>query len=373
MKGFHNINGIRVLLYHGVMLTLLLLVLIITGCRRELYLYADQFKQVRLDVDWRDYQQPDPQGMTAWFFPENYIHDSFRHTTHEVRSTELYLGMGNYTGVVIDYSPEEMSHQKFIGMEKKETAKVEVVPTSYQPESGDELFEPTLYHELLPIDSNTGLCTVMDQPQWMACDIVNDMNINTGKYAEYIPYDERDEYQQTLEMQVFNAQPKSIIWKLRVYVYVKGIYYLSSVKGSIMGMADGNYLALGSHSNTPCLHELNDWESKTITDELGITSNEGYVAITINTFGLMNRVYAEDDLVLNLRFLLRDRETVVTYHYNVGHIIDIFEDQLVARIDLTKDRIVGLPDLPYAEPYNGAGFDGIVVPWEEGAEADVTF
>ena len=140
-----------------------------------------------------------------------------------------------------------------------------------------------------------------------------------------------------------------------------------------MGLADGNYLALGTHSNTPCVHELEAWETKTETDEQGITLNEGYVAITINTFGLMNRAYTDNDLVLNLRFLLRDRETVVTYHYNVGQLTDIYEDQQVIRIDLTKGRINGLPELPYAEPYNGAGFDGIVAPWEDGDNADVVF
>lgn len=352
----------------------LLLTVTLSGCeRRELFLYADQFKQVRLDVDWREYQQPDPQGMTAWFFPQDYIHDSYRHTTHEVRSTELYLGKGTYTGLIIDYSPEEYSHQQFTGMENMETAKVEVVPAPYQPTTGDDLFEPTLYHTALPTQPETGLCVVMDEPQWMACDTLKDMLIHTGKYNEYIPLKERDSYQETLEPQVFKAVPKPLICRLRVYVYVKGIYYLHSVRGSIMGMADGNYLVLGSHSNTPCVHELANWETKTTSDEQGVTSNEGYVAITINTFGLMNRDYVAEDLVLNLRFLLRDRETVLTYHYNVGLLTDVFEDQQVVRIDLTKGRIDGLPDLPYVEPYNGAGFDALVTPWEKGAEADVTF
>lgn len=358
----------------AVPLLALLLAVTLSSCeRRDLYLYADQFKQVRLEVDWREYQQPDPQGMTAWFFPQDFIHDAYRHTTHNVRSTDLYLSKGLYTGLVVDYSPEEVSHQQFIGMDKVETAKVEVVPTSYQPTEGEDLFEPTLYHAALPTQEENGLCVVMDQPQWMACDTLMDMHINTGKYTDYIPYDERIQYQETLEMQVFKAVPKPLIWRLRVYIYVKGIYYLNSVKGSIMGLADGNYLAMGCHSNTPCVHELTGWESKTIADEQGITSNEGYVAVTINTFGLMNRFYADEDLVLNLRFLLRDRETVLTYHYNVGQLTDIYDDQQVVRLDLTKGRLEGLPDLPYVEPYNGAGFDGIVAPWEDGANADVTF
>ena len=86
-----------------------------TSCeRRELWVYQDRFKQVELDIDWRNYfrnQQlypntPDPDGMTVWFFPRD-GRKSFRYTTTEVRHYETYLSAGQYDGLVIDYSPEE--------------------------------------------------------------------------------------------------------------------------------------------------------------------------------------------------------------------------------------------------------------------------
>ena len=94
-----------------------------TSCeRRELWVYQDRFKQVELDIDWRNYfrnQQlypntPDPDGMTVWFFPRD-GRKSFRYTTTEVRHYETYLSAGQYDGLVIDYSPEEYGHQEFIG------------------------------------------------------------------------------------------------------------------------------------------------------------------------------------------------------------------------------------------------------------------
>jgi len=47
-------------------------------------------------------------------------------------------------------------------------------------------------------------------------------------------------------------------------------------------------------------------------------------------------------------------------------------NEYALRIDL-MDGFEGQPDLPYVDAYNGLGFDGLVVPWEDGGNADVTF
>ena len=395
MKGFHNINGIRVFMYLGILLAVLLTVLVLMGCRRDLWVYQDNFKQVELDIDWRNYfrdaqiypNTPDPDGMTVWFFPKD-GRASFHYTTAEVRHYETYASQGDYEVLVIDYSPLEYSHQEFRDMDFVNTAKVQTIPSSYQPDSLKELYGPECYAHTLPSVEPTGLYTVSWEPENIASDTIH-MHIDTGKYDQYIPYKERDSYQQTLVHQLYRMEPLIIPWRMRVRVYIKGIYYLYQAKGSIAGLADGYYLMQDRTSNTPCLLALDDWETVVTGD------NVGYIAMTFMTWGVQDTSvryqgrhmeqgekaedvtdnlisHPADEIRLNLRLLLRDRRTVCNYHFDVGNMVREYWNEYALRIDL-MDGFEGQPDLPYVDAYNGMGFDGVVVPWEDGANADVQF
>ena len=375
-----------------------LILLIVTACeRRDLWLFGDQFKQVELDIDWRNYfrdsqlypNEPDPDGMTLWFFPKD-GRASYCHTTSDVRHYELYLSKGEYEGLVIDYSPAEYGHQEFVGMDYAETAKVQATSSSYQPDSLSELFGPVCYAHVLPFNEKTGLYTVSWEPENIASDTIH-MNINTGKYNDYIPYEERDEYQATLVHQLYQMEPLIIPWRMRVRVYIKGIYYLYQIKGSIAGLADGYYFMQDRTSDTPCLLALDNWEIHVTGD------NVGYVALTFKTWGLTGTSIhnsraasptrdgekAEgvsdelsnrpvDNVRLNLCFLLRDRHTVCNYHFDVGDQISVFWNEYALRLDLL-DGFDGQPDLPYVDAYNGMGFDGVVVPWQNTDSVNVIF
>ena len=144
-----------------------------------------------------------------------------------------------------------------------------------------------------------------------------------------------------------------------------------------------------NHTNdTPCLLALEDWQvytEKTTSIEGGL----GYIAMTFNTWGMRNSLWAQYDknqpmppyqpsdvpkneLRLNLRFLLRDRATVLNYHFDVGNMVEVFQNEYVLRIDL-MDGFDGQPVLPYVDAFNGMGFDGIVVPWEDTQETQISF
>lgn len=394
MKDYHNTDIFRVLIHSGILTVLLLLVLVVTGCRRDLWVYQDNFKQILLEIDWRNYfrdQQlypntPDPDGMTVWFFSKD-GRESYHYTTAEVRRYETYLSKGDYEALVIDYSPSEYSHQEFVGMDYASTAKVQSVDYPYQPDSLPELYGPECYAHPLPIQTN-GLCTLSWEPENMACDTIQFTAV-TGSYDKYIPYDERDTYQSTLTKQIFQLEPLIVPWQMRVRIYIKGIYYLYQVKASIAGLADGYYLMQDRTSTTPCLMALDDWEVHETGD------NVGYIAKTFMTWGVQNTsilyegrhmAYGEkaegvpdnfidrpaDEIRLNLRLLLRDRKTVCNYHFDVGNMVREYWNEYALRIDLL-DGFEGQPDLPYVDAYNGLGFDGLVVPWEDGGNADVTF
>lgn len=379
----------------GTVLALVAVIVVLAGCRRDLWLYSDQFKQVEIDVDWRNYfrdqqlypNEPDPDGMTLWFFPKD-GRTSYSVTTSEVRHYETYLSRGDYEGLVIDYSPAEYGRQEFVGMDYAQTAKVQTTATAYQPDSLSELYGPACYAHALPSVEPIGLYTVSWEPENMASDTVH-MHIDTGEYEEYIPYKERDSYQQTLVHQLYRMEPLIVPWRMRVRVYIKGIYYLYQVKGSIAGLADGYYLMQDRTSSTPCLLALDNWETVVTGD------NVGYIAMTFMTWGVQDTSvryqgrhmeqgekaenvpdnlinHPADEIRLNLRLLLRDRRTVCNYHFDVGNMVREYWNEYALRIDL-EDGFEGQPDLPYVDAYNGLGFDGVVVPWEEGGNADVKF
>ena len=389
-----NISYIKLLRNVAPVAAVALLALVMTNCeRRDLWVYGDQFKQVLLNVDWRNYMrdkqlypyEPDPSGMTVWFYPSD-GRKSYRTTTGEVRHLETYLSADNYRAVVIDYSPEEYGRQEFVGMDWANTAKVKSGRHSYQPAGEVQLFGPGCYAgtpALTEIEPSSGLYTVSFDPQQIASD-TTDMVITSGKYPDYIPYDEMEEYQSTLVKQEYNSEPKLLPWHMRIRVYVKGIYYMYKVEGSIAGLADGYMLALGHTSDEPCVQYLENWEAYQTGD------NVGYIALTFDTWGLRNSMWPTggpypqissaakpEDVRLNLKFTLRDRQTTVYYRFDVGDLVRVFNNEYALRIDL-EEGYAGLPDnkaidLPYADAANGLGFDGWVVPWSDGQDIGVQF
>ena len=352
--------------------------------------------------------------MSCWFFPIDEKRQPTYIKTANVRHADLYLGHGDYTGVIIDYSPEEYSRQEFLGMDRASTACVVLTPASYQPDDSvnlSPLYGPECFHEPLPVVRETGYYEVLNQAEMMALDTLQDMHVKSGEYGDYIPYEVRDTYQSTLSMQQFYSIPATPIWRMRIRIYVKGLDYLWSTEGSLAGLATGRFLALNKPTDEPCLISLTDWEVQRTGN------NVGYISITLNNFGLRGsqhpyrsydneghditpgsdgslqdtdnsravtrsmpgnivdwhntRTVRPEDLRLNLMFTLRDRATVLYYHYDVGEYVVSYDNQLVLRLELGPD-FPGGPDLPYVDAYESAGFDAEVTPWEDGGDADVT-
>lgn len=431
--------------------------LMLSACeRRELYVYGDEFHDVFLDVDWSDYISRDPDGMTVWFYDAAGERQPQRHTTANTSHYEFYLPGGRYNGLLIDYSPDEFSHQRFLGMDTLTTARVEARAAAEQPEAFETIFQQLdvktdyipftkLYgdecwsYELPTREEKTGFYTVSDTPEPMALDTLMNMQVSRGLYGDYIPWEERNTYQNTLTVQGFDCRPQPVTERLLIRVFVRGIQYMWQLQGSLAGLSNGRYLASNTNTETPCLVRLDDWQLVVINDSLG------YVQTTINTFGLRpstihgvrdagtgqlvwNRTRADatdtdtyrwldcdpEELRLNLRFTLRDRARVLEYQYDIGNQIIEVEGQHLLRADLDtrffgtsyaekgepgppgppgppgrdgRDGIDGKdgwayppsdpekeePDLPYADPYNGAGFSAEVTPWDEQPPIDVHF
>ena len=361
----------------------------------------------------------------------------YRTTTANVRHHDLYLPGGNYQGVVVDYSPEEFSRQAFVQVDTLETARVEATPSSYQPDSltvaGEgvpkglsdevnwELYgEPawtSIQTDRPAIREETGLYTIANQPEPIALDTLDNRHIDRGEYGDYIPWQERDTYQSQIKITTLRSEPESIVWQLRIRVWIQsGFNYLWQSPASITGLADGHFLPRDKNTDRPCLLSIDGWDLRRTGD------NSGYVETTISTFGIRpasidpsrqlhhNGVatragetesdygtpgrydyYSDfclpEELRLNLAFTLRDHATTLTYHFNVGHMVVEFDEQLVLRIELGPDFFDpdnpdgaygkgggdGAIDLPFVEAYNGTGFGADVTPWEDMPPVDISF
>lgn len=415
---------IKTMCHSGIIAAAAALLMLTTGCeRRELFVYQDNFKQVEINVDWRNYfrewgisqktqinptAQPaeNPGGMTVYLFPRD-GRESYVYTTAEVRKFETYMSAGEYDGLVIDYSPAEYGRQEFVGMNFANTAKVQSIPSPYQPDSIPQLFGAEAYAGAKPLTkvNDNGLFTVLNEPENIANDTCY-MNIVSGKYDKYIPYKEREEYQATLKKQVFNMEPLIIPWNMRIRIYIKGIYYLYKAQVTVAGLADGYYLVNCKTSDTPCLLQLDDWEIHADRDSSSYVGGYGYIAKTFKTWGPMNfenrnwDVYepqrplqdrrfeasiplnefsyeqlsnrTPSEVRINVKCLLRDRRTIKYFHFDAANLIHVFRNEYALRIDLS-DKYTDIPELPFVEAYNGTGFDGLVIPWEDTVEKEVGF
>ena len=396
------------------------LLLLFSGCeRRELYVYGDEFHSVELEVDWRQYLSTDPDGMTVWFYPKDTNRTApYRSTTASVRHHDVYLPGGYYDGVVVDYSPEEYSRQEFLDMDIMQSARVEATPSSYQPDSltvvgegvdksvsgliNTQLFGEvawnTVHAERPDINQATGLYIVANQPESMALDTLHNRYVDQGRYGDYIPYKERDTYQDSIRITTLYAQPTTLIWKLRIRVWIQsGFNYLWQMPASISGLSNGHLLALNENTDTPCLLFIDSWS----TERTG--TDNGYISATVSTFGLRpgtilpdrelhhaatragendyyTNVCRPDQIKLNLSFLLRDHATLLHYHFNVGSYVVDYDNQLVLRVELGPDDFYpnnpNGPEpivLPYVDAYNGTGFGADVTPWDDEPPVDITF
>ena len=416
------IDGVAILLLEILFVALVGLVIMVffSSCeRRELYVYGDEFHSVELEVDWREYASSDPDGMTVWFYPIDTGRTSpYRSTTASVRHHDVYLPGGYYQGVVVDYSPEEYSRQEFLDMDIMQSARVEATPSSYQPDSltvvgegvaknvsgliNTQLFGEvawnTVHAERPDINQATGLYIVANQPESMALDTLHNRYVDQGRYGDYIPYKERDTYQDSIRITTLYAQPTTLIWKLRIRVWIQsGFNYLWQMPASISGLSNGHLLALNENTDTPCLLFIDSWS----TERTGTDS--GYISATVSTFGLRpgsilpdrelhhaatragendyyTNVCRPDQIKLNLSFLLRDHATLLHYHFNVGSYVVDYDNQLVLRVELGPDDFYpnnpNGPEpivLPYVDAYNGTGFGADVTPWDDEPPVDITF
>ncbi len=375
---------------NGLWLMVAMMAILLSGCRRDLWEYANDKHEVLLETDWTEATER-PGGMTWWFIREDGSGMNYHAKTGNVTQAWINIPRGWYEGVVFDYSTDEYAHQEFVGMDQPSTAMVRLLPSADQPSEGEELFgDKAVEGFAYGIETNeaTGLYMLAAEPEVMNADTLRHQLIQNGNDDIYVKWDgdeHLDTTTSTVIKQTLHAKPRPIVWQLKVRVELKGYQYMGDVRATVAGLADGCYFFPLRHSGNPCLQYLGSWGGEAINDSVG------YIATTVNTFGLSqveNPIVATsradgdtymieymEKLRLNLQFLLRDGKTIKDYHYNVNEgSITIDNNELVVIIDIPIDYpgSGGAPNLPPVAGNEPASFDAIVSPWEEGATADET-
>lgn len=351
-------------------LAVLVAALALSSCRRDLWIYTDEYRQVELFTDWSLCSSV-PDGMTAWFISDDHDGRNRNVTTSDVEHAWLNLPRGRFTGIVFDWSPAEYANQEFSGMTNPDSALVRVRPARVQPASDEDLYGElaVIPRMQIPLVDSTGLRLLSVTPDPMCADTLLGVEIITGVEGDLILWKDREEYEASLVTQVFHSQPRPITWDLRIIVHVKGIQYLYSTESTIAGLAEGTWLSRLEHTSSTCLHPIDQWHVEPLSDTVSL------LVSSIHTFGLPSSpttragASVEDipPLRLNLKFLLRDEETVCYYHFDVvPEEVTIYEDQLMVRVEIPI-----LIELPYVDAKGSTGFDATVTPWEPGGKADV--
>ena len=369
---------------------LALLLMTFTSCRRDLYVFADNDKQIELITDWSLAAQR-PSGMTWWFIRNDHSGYNRHETTAQVSHSWIGISRGEYTGLVFDYSPAEYSHMHFVDMTDHETALLHLMAAVDQPVIEEDLFGaeavPEAMTDIHLSGADNGMYLVSAIPDNINIDTLQIIYVATGSDGDYVLYEDRDSYKGNTTTQTIYARPQSGVWKLRVVVYINGINRLYGVRGSIAGLADGCWLSSMRSTSSRCLHSLDNWK-------VTIADSTGYITAEQNCMGLPDAempaspLYARSGapqtanadgavfdklLRLNLRFLMRDKQTIADYHYDLDDAeITVFDDERIILVEISKKH-PDYPNLPYVSSDGSTGFDASVSDWEYGGRSDTTF
>lgn len=289
----------------------------------------DTGASLALDVNWKEFSKTEPGGMTLWLYKADGSYGVIRKTTSSVRHVEFYMYDGVYNGLLCNYSPDEFANVTFVDMDYYAKAAVEQV--AIEPAETDlDLLGPDCF--------GGGACEITFPPEAVAAATFTNTELSAGKQTGV------------------EVTPKALVQELEIRVPVKGPHYLMEVKGSIAGLSKGVFLNTSRVSDVPCVMLLEDWKLEQTAE------NEGVLVTHVATFGPRNSQGAAD-VRLNLKCFLRDRETVLTYHLDVGDRVAAAASAPGFQLSL-DDTFPGLPDLPYVEAKGGAGFGADVDPWD---------
>ena len=350
------------------------IVLAVTACdRRPLEVIADNRVRVKVIINWRvnftEIYNETPNGMTVMLWGVN----TGDRVVESVNGTSTTVMLRPDTYHLIIYNEREEEFLPY--MRIHDAASFDFITMRLQHYTRADDGQTYIYYPD-PIGVAVDTFNITQ-------DMVDEDNAIFVPYEEYIEkgftnYNTGERVYEIPEV----ATPMTVT--LYIKAKVKHRQSMKSIEASISGMADGFYMSQIYRTQETGIIELDPkgWEFQTYGEE---GDSMGIIANKTVTFGLPHgkELLAERDStdnVLAFRITLAN-DSVQECAFNVGKAIRYItpegrEAQIRYRQDLHDLKLeLDLSDVIVMPPVDqgraGAGFDAVVVDWEEGGTFDI--
>ena len=325
---------------------------------KDLCYHHPHTANVRLDVDWSDFEKETPTGMTVIMYPNNGKGEAITQHTNIIEYALFSLPVDTYHSIAYNQSPSEYGSLSFRGMERYETAEVYANPTTSRwyvtrEESGRAVTDP----EWVGVDQVEGAVVTQDMVNRTSEITLSQMNASQTRVDNSFLIGEH--------------KPLNIIYTITVKVHIEGIYNLRSARASLGGLAEGYFLGQNRASSSRVTHLLEEWSLDINPDD----PTKGTITAQITSFGLPyghQGMAKENEFILSV--LLVDNKTILDFPFDVGDKfkMNVEEDvklSLELSLELTLDE-----SLPDVQPEGGSdgGFNATVDDWGEEEDVDVS-
>ena len=323
--------------------------LMLTACNhKELCYHHPHTARVRIDVDWTQFPEEQPTGMTVMAFPT----DGGRPTTvlsNTLSHVYVNLQAGLYHTLAFNQSTSEFGSFQFRGMDSWNDAEVVAQGVNsrwYTARAEGE--------------------RVATEPEWLGTDNETDVRV-TDEMVEATGTHHGTTPEVTTDYVISTLYPQNIVWTMHVTVHIPGgVYNLRSARAALSGMTEGVKFSNLRRSDAEVTHLLEEWSLAIDKDNPvkgTLTSSFKCLGLPGNHAGKVD----ENDFLLSM--LLVDGKTQVDVPFQVGHLIETADDgTLTLYLELTLPE--ALPDVK-PEGGSGSGFDATVEDWGDEIEHEI--
>lgn len=325
------------------------LMLLFVSCNHKEFCYHHPHTaRLRINVDWSEFSEEQPTGMTVMAFP-NAGGKPVTVLSNTIDHVYINLETGIYHTLSFNQSTTEFGAFSFRGMDS--WADAEVVNNSVS----------LRWYTSWSADERVGM-----EPEWLGVDtemnghVTEEMVETTGSHHGKVSMNPP-------EYVLANHTPRNIIYTMYVKVHIPGgVYNLRSARAAMKGMAESVLLATLRRNNGVMTYLLEEW-ALTVDKENPV---KGTLSTSFRCLGLPTShqgMATENHFLLSM--LLVDGKTQVDVPFEVGHLIEKADDgTLTLYLELT------LPEpLPDVQPEGGSnsGFQVTVEDWGEEIEHSI--
>ena len=333
----------------GMVKFLWILLMLLASCNHhELCYHHPHTAQVRVNVDWSEFEEENPTGMTVMVYPADGT-KPYTTITHTLDHTSFSLPEGTYHTLAFNQSVSEFGSLEFRQMDHYAEAKV--VSAS---------------HESRWYQGRADGGRVATQPEWIATHSEEGTMV-TREMVEELRPEGKYRIGDAMEYVLSSLVPQNIIYTIHIRVNIEGIYNLRSARAALDGMSEGYRFAAARPSDITATYLMEEW--KLTVDKSDPT--RGYIDTNLYCFGLPEGHQGKaDENLFTLSVLLVDNKTVLDFPFMVGDKFESGDASVRLQLNLELTLADPLPDV-MPEGGSGSGFDAIVEDWGEEIEHDI--